>query len=332
MLRDRSGMALVLTLLAVSFLVAVTVQLGSSVNWQMQAAANQGSLVRLDALLLSGLHLAQAALLADQQENKCDSAFDRWGSFDADTLTKLFPEGKLDIQVTDLSGLIQINALVLSKEEKVKQAQGNSKLKPGQKKKDRETLQRELWQRFLPLAGMEEEQAVPLLDCLADWIDEDREERDQGKEEYDGYAPANGPMLLAEDVLLIKGWNELLKGQSTIAEQLSTAGREGKININTAPKLVLQSLHEEMTPELAESLIDFRRQEENKDKLAQADWYKQVRDFPGSLAFDQDLITTSSSYFKVVVTAEVRGLRRSGEGVIHRNKNREQELLWWKAE
>ena len=47
MLRDRSGMALVLTLLAVSFLVAGTVQLGSSVNWQMHSAANQEKIVRL---------------------------------------------------------------------------------------------------------------------------------------------------------------------------------------------------------------------------------------------------------------------------------------------
>ncbi|RWX45880.1 hypothetical protein H206_00719 [Candidatus Electrothrix aarhusensis] len=57
LLRDRSGMALILTLLAVSFLVAITVRLSTSVNQQMQAAANQSTAVRLDAMLLSGLIL-----------------------------------------------------------------------------------------------------------------------------------------------------------------------------------------------------------------------------------------------------------------------------------
>lgn len=92
LLRDRSGMALILTLLAVSFLVAVTVRLSASVNQQMQAAANQSTVVRLDAMLLSGLHLARAALLADQKDNEdtSDSRFDRWGTLDSALLSELF--------------------------------------------------------------------------------------------------------------------------------------------------------------------------------------------------------------------------------------------------
>ncbi|MCW5201540.1 hypothetical protein VU12_01220, partial [Desulfobulbus sp. US4] len=90
LLRDRSGMALILTLLAVSFLVAVTVRLSTSVNQQMQAAANQSTAVRLDAMLLSGLNLARAALLADQKdnENTSDSQFDSWGTIDSALLSE----------------------------------------------------------------------------------------------------------------------------------------------------------------------------------------------------------------------------------------------------
>jgi general secretion pathway protein K len=329
LLRERSGMALVLALLAVSFLIAVTVQLGSTVNWQMQAAANQGSVVRLDAMLLSGLHVAQAALLADQQDNQHDAAFDRWGSLDKEALAKLFPEGGLNIEITDLSGLIQVNALVLSKEEKKQQDQDNSTLKSGQKKKDKEAAQRGLWRRFLPLAGVDDEQVESLLDCLADWMDEDSEERDQGAETYEGYTPANAEILLVDDMLLIKGWKDVLP---QFVGNLSAAGREGKININTAPDVVLQALHEDMTAELAAAMIEFRQDEGNKEKLAQPDWYKTLPDFPGDIAFDQDIVTTSSSFFKVSVTAEVSGLRRKGEGVIYRKKNQEQTLLWWKTE
>uniref|UniRef100_UPI0040561724 type II secretion system minor pseudopilin GspK n=1 Tax=Candidatus Electronema sp. TaxID=2698783 RepID=UPI0040561724 len=350
MLRDRKGMALVLTLMAVSFMVAVTVQLGSSVSWQMQAAANQGSLAQLDAMLLSGLRLAQAALLADQRDdNKHDSAFDRWGSFKPETLSALFPDGRLEIQVTDLSGLLQVNALVLTEEEKKEQEQQNKKNKDGPQL-DKEEKQRELWQRFLTKsAGVSDETEVDsLVNSLADWLDENDEERENGAEQthYAGqsppYAPAGKPVFLTEELFLIKGWNELLRGKNGDQEEearrqqafnaLTAAGREGKININTAPAAMLLALHEEMTEELAAKLIEFRQEEENKDKLEQVDWPSQVSGFPGDIVFDQELVTVGSSWFKVTVQAEHRGLRRVGAGLIHRMDNQEQELLWWKAE
>ncbi|MCW5198192.1 general secretion pathway protein GspK [Desulfobulbus sp. F3] len=354
MLRDRKGMALLLTLLAVSFMVAVTVRLGSSVNWQMQAAVNQSDTVRIDAMLLSGLHLAQAALLADQRENQHDSAFDRWGGFDAEALASLFPDGKVEINIEDLSGLIQINALVLTAEEKKKQERANKKKQNGQGKKlDREKQQRELWQRFLrKVIELEDEaELAGLLDNLADWLDEDDEERENGVErayyssQSPPYSSANRPVMLTEELFLVKGWDKLLRGKAEkdgnaeaakkAAESvhyLTAAGHEGKINLNTAPAPVLLTLHEELTEELADKLIEFRQDEANKDKLEQLDWYKQVPGFPGDISFDQNVITVRSGWFKVTVKAEFKELRRTGAGVIQRLDNQEQELLWWKAE
>lgn len=346
-LRNRSGMALILTLLAVSFMVAVTVHLSSSVNWQMQAAANQSNLVQLDAMLLSGLHLAQAALLADQQENKQDSAFDSWGTLDTETLNTLFLGGTLTVQLTDLSGLLQVNAIVLTEAEKKTQDQVNKKLKAGQQKQDKEKQQRELWLRFLRNAGLEDEtEMTALLNCLADWIDTDDEERENGAETgyYSSLSPpykaANRPVILTDELLQIKGWKKVLgvaeegteESVINIMQDLTVTGNEGKININTAPALILQSLHEQMTSELANSLIEFRQDEANKDRLEQADWYKSVAGFPGDITFDQSLISISSNWFKIKVSANYNGMERVGEGVLHRLSTQEQELLWWKVD
>ncbi len=346
MLRNRSGMALVLTLLTVSFLVAVTVQLGTSVNWQLQAAANQRNNVQLDAMLMSGLSLARAALLADQQENEVDSAFDTWGEFEPDTLAALVLTGSLSIKVEDLSGGLQVNALVLSKEEKEKREQDNRA--PGQRnkpKKNPEKLRRDVWNRFLTSGGfaIEDEDAVAgLLDSLADWLDEDDEERDNGAERgyYSSrnppYEPANGPMLLPDELLLVRGWNKQLlygdKEHSGIIDYLTIAGRDGKININTAPALVLQALSPDMTPELADNLIAFREEKAHEDMLAGADWYHQVSGFPGDITFAGELITTASSSFKITVTVRIDKLERVGTGVLLRLDNQEQELLYWKVE
>lgn len=349
MLRDRKGMALVLTLLAVSFMVAVTVHLGSSVSWQMQAAANQSGAAQLDAMLLSGLRLAQAALLADQQENDYDSAFDSWGTLDPELLSALFPGGSLSVQVTDLSGLLDINALALTAEEKAQQERENKKNKDGPKA-DKEQAQRDLWLRFLRnAAGLDDEaEANALLDSLADWIDEDDEERENGAERthYSGqsppYAAADRPVFLTEELLLIKGWKKFLRGeggdqeagdrQAAVLQAVAAAGREDKINLNTAPAAVLLALHEQMTEELAAKLLEFRQQKENRDRLAEPDWCKDVPGFPGDIVFPEDLVTTASSgWFKITAQAEFRGQRRSGEGVLRRLENHEQELLWWKV-
>jgi len=354
-LRDCSGMALVLTLLAVSFLVAVTVQLGTSVNWQMQAAANQRNIVQLDAMLLSGLHLARAALLADQQENDFDSGLDSWGEFEPDTLAGIFTDGRMGINVTDLSGLLQVNALVLTKEEKDRRAKeeeaANRKKKAGARrkgkkpKKDPEKVQQDLWKRFLlseNVAVEDEDAAAGLVDSLADWLDEDDDERENGAElgYYNSldpsYVPANRPIMFREELLLVKGWNKQLlyggKERTGIIDYLTIAGQDGKININTAPAQVLQALSDAMTEEFVVDLIDFRNIKENRDRLAEPGWYRQVGGFPGDISFEKDLLTTSSSYFLVTITARIDRLQRTGNGVIHRKKNNEQELLYWKIE
>ncbi len=353
LLRDRSGMALILTLLAVSFLVAITVRLSTSVNQQMQAAANQSTAVRLDAMLLSGLNFARAALLADQKGTEdtsgspFDSQFDSWGTIDSSSLSQFF-SGTLDITVTDLSGRLQANALVWTDKEKQK---WKKQQKKGNKKKDMEKLQRSLWKRFLLLENLgaedlDEDQASIMLDSLVDWLDPDDEQKENGAEKqyYSSlnppYVPTNGPMPLIEDLVLVKGWDKILykkiksneKNPADLIAYLTNGEQPGMVNINTAPLPVLQALHDDMTEELAADLVAFREEEGNKELLNDTNWYRNVSSFPGNITFDQSLITTTSNLFKITVIAADKGLQQTGEGVIQRKENQEQVLLYWKIQ
>jgi general secretion pathway protein K len=347
MLADRSGMALVLTLLAVSFLVAVTVQLSTSVNWQMQAAANQAEEVQLDAMLVSGLHLVQAALYADQKENEFDTVFDRWGTIAPETLGNLFHNGRLEIKVTDLSGRLQLNALVETEEKKKEREEGQRRgpRRTGKPKKKPVEIQRDLWLQMLlsgEFAVEDEDRARELLDALTDWLDEDDEELENGAEQgyYSTldppYAPANGPLLVADELLLIKGWDRRLvygdKEHSGIIDYLTVVGDDGKININTAPVPVLKALSPEMSDELAADIIEFRNDEANRDMLSKPDWYRQMGGFPGDITLADDVLTTSSSLFLVTVTASTDTLQRRGSGILQRLQNGEQRLFYWKVE
>ncbi|MGE4561148.1 MAG: hypothetical protein AB7E77_13175, partial [Desulfobulbus sp.] len=75
-------MALVMTLLIISFLVAMTLQLMMTADRQVSVAVGQREQVRLDAMVLGGLNLVLAALQADQRENDFDTPQDAWATFD----------------------------------------------------------------------------------------------------------------------------------------------------------------------------------------------------------------------------------------------------------
>ena len=337
-LANQSGLALVLTLLTISFLVAVTVQLMVTVDRQVTASTLQREQARLDAMLLAGLNLARAALLADQQQNSFDTTQDSWAEFDQERIAALAGSLELQVTVTDLSGRLQINALGASSSTR---NPGGSARNPQQE----ESKIREVWLRFLTsgrFAIKDEEQAEALLDAIADWVDKDDNERLQGAEEthYRASSPShgcrNGTIPHLEELLLIKGVTpEILYGDKEhegIAEYVTVAGEDGKINLNTAPLPVLQALGGEMTVELAQELIDFREDKRNYEALAQADWYSSVRGLPAGFSLDNGLLKVSGSTFLVVVKAVNRQFSRQGTGVVRRTESREQVLLHWRID
>ena len=316
---DQSGMALVLTLLIVSFLAAMTVQLMATIDRQAAASAAQREQVRLDAMVLGGLNLAKAALLVDRQENHFASPQDAWGGFDPDRLKSLTGDVDLTLSVTDLSGRLQINPLADPAKE----------------------TYRAVWLRFL-LSGrfaiQDEEEAEALLDALGDWIDQDDDQRPRGAEEpyyktlAQPYACRNGGMVAPEELLLVKGMTPAIvygtQEREGILPYVTIMGEDGKINLNAAPLPVLQALSEEMTPELAQELIDFREDRQNREALASADWYRKVAGFPASVDLGADLLTVAGSYFQVQARADLHQYSRTGVGVVQRKDQTLKVLRW----
>ncbi len=325
-------MALVLALLTVSFLVAVTVQLFSSVNRQVQASTNFRDSVSLDAMNRSALSLARAALLADQNANNFDSPFDDWNTFDKNSLATLFGQGNTTVSITDLSGRLQVNALV-SAEKEVK------------KRNNQEKLQKELWLRFLTsgkVAIENEAEAIALIDSIKDWIDENDDERDNGAEQgyylslESPYAPRNGPVLYPEELLFVRGMTkDIFYGNEDhpgIAGYLTVTGRDGKININSAPAQVLAALADGLDDEMVQNMVAFRQDEENKDALSSPAWYRQVSGIPGDVVLNEDLVTVVSYYFRVTSFVQRNDMSRKGSGIIYRDKSGAQRLLRWDIE
>lgn len=349
-------MALLITLAAISFLMAVTVQLATSVNWQMQASAGQVETVRLNGAVQSGLSLFRAAMDSDARDQKYDTLQDSWNSLQFENVRELIGSDELAIGVEDQSGKIQVNRLALSAAEKKKilqqqqqqQRQGRQPRQGGQPRPatDPEKVQQDLWRRFLlsgKFAVEDEDEASVLIDALADWIDEDDNERDNGAE--NGYYQAldtpytcrNGPLQYPEELLLVKGFSRKIvygdEEHQGIIDYLTIYGQDGKININTAPLPVLQALAEGMDEEIVTRLDEFRKDADNLEALKNPEWYRQSGDFPGYIVIDRELITAQSSYFFCTISAGLNGMKITGQGILHRDPDsREQALLSWKVD
>lgn len=322
---NESGMALLMALMTVSFLVAITVQLMITVSQQATVAASQREQVRLDALLLGGLQLVRTALAVDAQENTYDSVNDCWADWDKARLADLTDDlgMELDLTVEDLSGRLQVNAL-------------------GDKAKEK---YRAIWRRFLlsgRFAVADEDQAEALIDALCDWVDEDGEEGRQGAESpyYQSlespYFARNGEIQSLEELLLVKGMTRrLLYGDGEhegIAPYITIYGDDGKFNLNTAPLPVLEALSPEMTRNLAQDLIEFRKDSSHAETLANPSWYLEVSGIPHAMTIPTDMLTVNAKVFAATISARSGPFSRTAVGIVQRDEGQKQSLLSWKID
>ena len=61
-------------------------------------------------------------------------------------------------------------------------------------------------------------------------------------------------------------------------------------------------------------------------------WYKEVDGWPGDIVINQDLLTTSSSYFQIIATGEFDTFSRSVIAIAERTSESEVKLLGKKTE
>ena len=318
---NNRGVALIIVILMISVIIAITLQLNISSRSEIYESANLSNGIKLVYIAKSGFYGGKALL--NEDTNDFDSLNEDWAK--AELLSAgsgtLFDEGYFKLTIVDESGKIQINKLV----------DGNEY---------NEDIS-ELLIRFLSLAefDLDEQEVRDIVDAIKDWIDEDNEVTGFGAENmyYDGldkpYSCKNGPLDCIDELLMIKGiTRELYFGTdktSGIASYLTIYG-DGKININTAPKLILSALASEITAEMVSDMDEYRKNEDNN--LSESSWYINVPGMAG-ITIDSCLISTSSSIFKITSTGYLNDMRKKVSGMIDRNvAGRTIKMLSWRVD
>jgi general secretion pathway protein K len=297
-------------------LIAVVTELNISSRDDIYDAANLSDSIKLTYIAKSGFYGA-IALLANANNNY-STLNDDWAhaEFLSQKSAGLFPDGYFIVKIEDETGKIPINKLV-----KGSDYDPNIKV----------MLERLLSQKEF---GLSDGKINEIVDSIKDWIDADDEFTGEGAENsyYSSldppYKAKNSPIDCIEELLMVKGVTKEIfygtKEKAGLAAYI-TADSDGMININTAPKMVLRSLTEDMDSEKADGMDEYRLKEGNE--LSNVLWYKKV---PGleNVEIKPELITTKSNYFKIISTGKMKNMTKSLSGVAFKSGPDVQTIRW----
>lgn len=307
----QRGMALVLVVAIISVLSAVVIRFNSTTRSSMEEVYGYQDDTVLAAMVESGIEIGCAILAGDRRESDLDALSESWALLGTQNLDELFEQGELRVSIVDLSGRFPINRLVAGDLPSLGgTADGDKVLQ------FRQVLLRLLVSGEFALTG--EADAREIVDSLTDWLDPDDEALPFGAEsDYylsleRPYIARNGPLEFIDELLQVKGMTpEILYGNNEkkgLAEYIGIYGGD-RININTAPRLLLKSLADGITEEAVETADVFRNDQRSVASLADPQWYRNLIGWPQESLIDGGLITTSSKWFRIDAAARFRNGR-----------------------
>ncbi|MEW6570053.1 MAG: type II secretion system minor pseudopilin GspK [Nitrospirota bacterium] len=226
LLQNETGMALVVTLLVTVLITAMVVEFSYGIFTSTNSLYNWRDSQRLSLMAKSGINVS--AKLLSETLNKQDFSYPGIIELPVENPFEDF-SGTIMVRIEDENSKFNVNSVVSSGGLLNEKAY-------------------ESFKRLLRILWIDQDFA----DRVADWIDRDRESRISDSEEN----AKNSPLLSTDELLLIKGMSQ--ENYDKLVPYVTVYGN-GLININGAEKVVLRSLSEEITDELAQRVIDYRQ-------------------------------------------------------------------------
>ena len=269
---DKSGgMVLILTLVVITILAVLILEFIYLMRVDLTVAGNYRDSLKALYLAKSGVNFAMVLLRKD--DNNFDALNEDWSEA---KLPIAEAEGVILFEITDENRKININKVIAG-------GKIDQKIK-----------------RLFELLEIPEE----LIDVIADWRDPDSEIRFHGAEDgyYSGlpnpYHCKNGPLDTVTELLLLKDFDEdIFYGKGSDRDPLSsylTVYGDGRININTAPLIILQTLSDDIDRSLAEAIVDYRDKKPFKS-------IEDIKEAVGDRIYNEisETLTVRSNFFSI---------------------------------
>jgi general secretion pathway protein K len=338
-LRDNSGVAILVTLTFIAMAFTASVELSRGVRMSVFQTATIRDKVTASYMSSSGVNAGMAVLIKDRSESgeSVDSLMENWADPDylASVINSIpFERGSVSVVIEDELSKIQVNALVEF---------------PGGRKFN--TKQKNVWTNFLTRFVLLDEsfaeiEPISIINAAKDWLDSGDDDAITGltgaeSEYYQDMIPpylcGNGPFRDINELGLVKDFtSELLYGAGDITgilnymtvSGIANAGNSfkypGNININTAELPVIAAIVPGDRLDAAEAIFDFREtiDEDNAPTLGDLKWYKNA---PGcsDLDIDSSLICIASDTFKITATSKLNEIESVSVAVVKREKSAE---------
>jgi general secretion pathway protein K len=309
----QKGFVVVLVLSMVGLLAVLLLGFNYKSRTSLLAAADFQKSQQALNCARAGLNIAVAAVRNTEDilmSRKLASLFSQDSAFPVG-------EGSCSVAVTDETGKLNVNLLT------------GKDGKPNRARIDQLLRLIDLLNRQPAEGGGVSHIGYGFVPAIIDWIDSDDEvvclvfvkSENLGAESdyYAGLEPPyrcrNRPLGTIEELLLVKGITPEVFNR--IRDYVTVKG-DGKVNINSAPKLVIESLSQELNPALAQIIIDRR-------KIKPFDSIIELRDVPGmtdGLYYSiNDMITVSSTdqYYLVTSRGNVDRISSTISAILKKN-------------
>lgn len=245
--RRQSGVALIMVLLGMALVVTMVAGMMQLQSLRIYKATHYLSQSQGKAIAFGAEAFAQQILYRDFEEDQEDSTFvdspdEPWAQYSA--LIPYEESGTVEVQINDLSGKLNLNNLL-----------------------DASGAVNELTRNRLEHLMLALDITDIRVEALIDWVDaNDQTVSAYGGEdgEYLGldppYRAANQPFVSVSELRLINGMTE--ESYQKLAPYVTALPVAGTgINVNMAPAPVLQSLHQNLTAQQVETIIEQREEE-----------------------------------------------------------------------
>ena len=302
-------MALVLTLVVITILAVLVLEFNYLMRVEAEISGNYRDSLKAYYLANSGVNFAYL-LLRDDEDLSCDSLDEDWALAKPPVAME---EGAVIFQIIDECGKININSL-FSKKGKI------------------DDKKKVMLERLFEILEIDKE----LVDAVCDWLDKDNELRDFGAEDShyaeleNPYPCKNGPLDTVDELFLLKGFSDEVfygeeKERGSLNSYLTVYG-DGKININTAPSIVLQSLHPDIDASLAREIVEYRKDHP----------FKKITDLKEIFGIDERLyndisphITIKSNFFSISSQGALGEARRRIKTILQR-QGKNLKIKYWR--
>jgi general secretion pathway protein K len=299
---DERGIALLLTLLILTLLVALILEFDAEARREYRDAAAFRDNFKATALARAAVQAARGTLQQDLVKDKQAGKF-----FDAPTDLWALPikdyaigDGLLTAQIEDERGKLNLNDLAAGGDLIAKKAKGQRV------------------KRLFELLQINPD----LVDAIIDWVDQDETPEPAGAESLyyqtlrPSYRAANAPLQTLLELRLIKGMTPDIMAKLSKVVTVYPQEGQSKVNLNTANPLVIQALDPSITQSVAAD-IALARPFKTIQELDRVSSFQDI----GKELRAQNLYDVKSDLFLARMMIRMNEVTRNATAVLQRDQN-----------